>query len=548
MARAILVNAVDWPYTASCLMPDNGLASLAGCLRAAGHQAEIRDLGSLDTLERNLSRDLRSRLQSVYEDLENGAPGAADQAHGLEAEFGDSLEAAYNGLFSDLSELAKRGAVELLGLKLWMGHGARLALSLADELVKRWPSVHLVAGGPLATLAPEYVLEACPGLVALCVGEGEEAIVGLAAHSDGRTRLEAIPNLVFRDGGALRATERRVPNLSELPDPVYDPETYPTVARDQLPIACISESRGCPMDCPFCVHGRVHGQSWRTLDAKTVVRQMHELGVDHKIRAFRFSGSFTPGALYRDVARELSSQGRALTYSGFSHVNGIGIEDLPLLRRSGLCALFFGIESGSRKLLEGGLGKRIHPSRVARVVRACLEDSIFVVGSVIFPAPGETSATEAETLELLTELFAGQEGAVPVVPPLPEPGSRWFEEWSRFGFSGTREGLVDALCQRPPHPLLPVHLTHPLPYGLDGQSSTDVVLRSIGFARLLEASGVLTNVTDEMVLVARAAGLTARELRDLDRRMFATADVDRIRDLLARIREPAPRGLPMERP
>jgi hypothetical protein len=291
------------------------------------------------------------------------------------------------------------------------------------------------------------------------------------------------------------------------------------------------------MGCPFCVHTELNGHLHRTLDAETVVDHMVHAAQGLGIRAFRLSGSFTPAKMYREISKQVLSRGESFTYSGFAHVGGFGIEDSTDLVRSGLCALFFGIESGSEQLLFGSLGKRIRPQQIKRTLRACMRQGLFVSGSVIFPAPGETQATESETLQLLIELFAGKQGAVPVVSPLPEPGSRWHQEWERFGFSGERDALIDALCRRPPRPLLPVQLTNPLPYALDGHRASDVALQTMGFAQLLEAAGVLTNVTDDMVLMARLAGLTPRELRDWDCRAFACADIDGLRTLSRRMRE-----------
>ena len=43
MARGLLVSYAGYPYTPSSLMPDNGLANLAGALLEAGHDVSIVD-------------------------------------------------------------------------------------------------------------------------------------------------------------------------------------------------------------------------------------------------------------------------------------------------------------------------------------------------------------------------------------------------------------------------------------------------------------------------------------------------------------------------
>ena len=58
MAKGLLVSYAGYPYTPSSLMPDNGLASLAGSLIQAGHEVKILDYGTLDTVRRLIPKDI----------------------------------------------------------------------------------------------------------------------------------------------------------------------------------------------------------------------------------------------------------------------------------------------------------------------------------------------------------------------------------------------------------------------------------------------------------------------------------------------------------
>ena len=52
MARVLLVSYAGYPCTPSSLIPDNGLASLAGALIESGHEVRVLDFSTVNTLRR----------------------------------------------------------------------------------------------------------------------------------------------------------------------------------------------------------------------------------------------------------------------------------------------------------------------------------------------------------------------------------------------------------------------------------------------------------------------------------------------------------------
>ncbi len=539
MAQAVLLNAVDVPFTASSLMPDNGLASLAACLAEAGHEALIWDLGTVETVRDHVGPDLRRRVERTYRAIRAGDMDDAGvpRLMALEDEIAEGLGRVYDAAERALDDHISSHGVELLGLKLWIGAGYQEGLRVAANLARRHPRLKVFAGGPLAALAPHRVLQDSGVVRAVCTGEGEETIVGLAEHCDGRRDLASVPNLLIHEGAAPAATERRWCELDSLPRPDYSAEVYPSLARGvQIPILCVNESRGCPMRCPFCAHASISGSRWRVMGSGRVLEQMEhehrERGVDH----FRFSGSYTPGKVYGALARGLLDRGHAFTYSGFAHVNGLRGVDLSLLRRSGLEALFFGVESGCQELLDGALDKRTKVERAGEVLTACMDAGLFVCGSMIHPAPGETEQTAAETEAFLLQLFEGRPRcAVPVLPPLPQPGTHWWDDMAGYGFGGDHGPLLDSLLRRRVRHFLPMNLFEPLPYSLDGRPFNELARQTSRLTAGLRRRGIITNMSDDMVLIAAAAGMEPAELQRRDHQMFVCADADGLEQLILRI-------------
>jgi hypothetical protein len=70
MARGILVTFSGYPTDAACLMPDVGLASLAGTLLAHGHEVLVLDFNTATTLARLMPPELSRRLEQLLPALD----------------------------------------------------------------------------------------------------------------------------------------------------------------------------------------------------------------------------------------------------------------------------------------------------------------------------------------------------------------------------------------------------------------------------------------------------------------------------------------------
>lgn len=65
--RSILVSYAGYPYTFNSLMPDNGLANLAGALLFAGHETLVLDYGTVENVEETFPSELSTLAKETYE-------------------------------------------------------------------------------------------------------------------------------------------------------------------------------------------------------------------------------------------------------------------------------------------------------------------------------------------------------------------------------------------------------------------------------------------------------------------------------------------------
>jgi len=110
-------------------------------------------------------------------------------------------------------------------------------------------------GGPHVTFVPESARE--PGVDALCLGEGEGAIVDLLNALERKEDWRGIDNLAYVDAdGELRKNRLRplVRDLDALGIPdrsvIYDAQPL----YRNSPRKVVVTQRGCPMLCTFCFH------------------------------------------------------------------------------------------------------------------------------------------------------------------------------------------------------------------------------------------------------------------------------------------------------
>jgi radical SAM superfamily enzyme YgiQ (UPF0313 family) len=520
-------------------MPDNGLALLAGCLQATGHEVEIWDPGTVTTLRDCLSADQRRRLRVLLSKRKNGS---LDSQSFLELAAFDEIKKLglyriYREMTAKLDNALQHGTFDVLGLKLWFGPGFSAALELAERVGRLHPELRVYAGGPMSTLAPELVLSKSSVVSGICIGEGEEAIVAIADACLTGAVPCGVPNLLLRSDGG-RINYKHGTSFATVPPPCYAEEVYPSVAAgDKAPVFYVEDSRGCPRQCWFCGHSLFNGQGTRLRTPADVVDEMDNHHRAFKAKAFRFTGSSTPEQQYWQIAEQLTERERNYLYSGFAHIESWHNTDFAPLRKSGLSALFFGLETGSERVLKESMGKRRDSKRLLERARACLDQGIFLCTSVIFPAPGETDDTEEETFALLCELLEGRpDCAVPIQPAFPQPGSKWGDEMERYGFTGDRMRVLEDMLERRVSRIIPSHLLKPLPYELDGASFTELARRSHAFGCRLSERGILTGISDETVVLALASGRPLRDfLRESDE-IFTEADSDRLNDLIQRMR------------
>ncbi|MDH5661991.1 MAG: B12-binding domain-containing radical SAM protein, partial [Elusimicrobiota bacterium] len=440
MTRSLLINYSGYPAVIRSLALDNGLANLAGSLINKGHKTIILDYATVDTIRRlfphEYSDELSFLTRKIICSLELGLPPEKSDIRAfrdLDRRISELQKEKVKQIAREISQYAKAYKVDFVGLKLWSGDGFAGSIAIAQELKRDNPHLPVFAGGPHVDSFKENIFDVCDIFDALVYGEGEETITMLADYVSGERRLEDIPNLIYKKDDRIVTTPmRRINDLDSLSFPVYDENVYLAIRGNQkIKMAFIEESRGCPNHCSYCIHPIKSGNRWRERTAQAVVEQMEEMNRKYGFTTFRFAGSNPPPFLKRKIANEILSRGLKVTYSAFGHIRDGLVVDFRLLRKSGCYSLFFGIESGSQGILDEIMNKGVKIAQIAKTIKACKQAGLYVVGSVIIPAPHETEETKKETFDLLLKM---RPDAVVVWFPALMLGTDWEKNSHKYGF------------------------------------------------------------------------------------------------------------------
>jgi anaerobic magnesium-protoporphyrin IX monomethyl ester cyclase len=540
MARGLLISYPGYPYTPSSLLPDNGLANLAGALTEAGHEAKVLDYGTVDTMRRLIPQGLRQKLSGIYSLMDKARNNSISKLGGLWAlsrlHFMDRRLARYRAqevkrIAEEIAQVIRKQKPDFVGFKLWNGDGFDGPLMMAELLKRRFPELKIFAGGPHVDFFRGLIFERTKAFDGLVYGEGEETIVNIADYVSGRGKLD-FPNLITPDG--IERKIRRIEDLDTLPMPVYDEQIYPSMkGNEKIKIVVLDESRGCPYNCAFCVQSVKSGHKRRIKTVVRVVREMKHIRDRCRVRSFRYAGSSTPTTLMREVANKILEDGLQVSYCSYGHVSEFRPDDAMVLKQSGLFGLLFGIESGNQKVLDL-MNKPTMVEQIRAAVKAAKDAGIFVVGSVILPAPGDNEHTMQDTFGLLTGI---RPDSVFIQFPGVYPRTPWANDPGKYGFDLDKENYCRQVMDYKIKTLFPPSFWSPLPYKLDGMSFRQFARITEQFALKLESSGLVTQLTDDIAMVGSVLGMEPTEFKQVAARAVWTGDWEKMAEIVTTFNE-----------
>jgi anaerobic magnesium-protoporphyrin IX monomethyl ester cyclase len=238
-------------------------------------------------------------------------------------------------------------------------------------------------------------------------GEGELTLLELMQHVSNSGNLQGIDGITFRKNKQIIRTPNRpfIQNLDDLPRPAYEHlplKKYRLFGKAILPILT---SRGCPIQCSYCVSSRMSGLRFRARSPKNVVDELEWLRDTHGADAF----SFYDDAFTLDIERagkiceEIKKRNIGAPWDCQTRVDRISKEILIKMREAKCSLVSFGIESGSQKILDA-VKKRTTVKQNEMAIKLAKEVGLPVSISIIIGYPGETTITLKQTMDFIRKV------------------------------------------------------------------------------------------------------------------------------------------------
>ena len=256
-----------------------------------------------------------------------------------------------------------------------------------------------------------------PFLAGLAGGEWEYTAFEFCQKVRDGVRFDGTLGLSHRDAGGAVVHEPRRPNVAsvdDLPFPhrrTLDMGLYHDNPGDiPGPSLQLLGSRGCPYKCNFCVWPQVvfEDNKYRTRSGKNMADEIEAMfrGDSFPYRSYYFDDdTFNIGdkRLWQ-FAEELITRGLDhIPWGAMCRADTLKKETLAMLRKAGLAAVKYGVESGNQKIVDD-CGKKLDLAELRDMVAFTHGLGIRTHLTFSFGLIGETHETMQQTLDLALEL------------------------------------------------------------------------------------------------------------------------------------------------
>jgi anaerobic magnesium-protoporphyrin IX monomethyl ester cyclase len=271
------------------------------------------------------------------------------------------------------------------------------------------PEAHITVGGRVFTHLRSALTDNHPffrWVDTFVLLDGETALLELLQRlDDGREDLSDVPNLVHKDpSGRVRSPSRLVmEQVGDLPTPDFskmDLSRYLT----PTPVLPVEASRGCFWNrCAFCNFSSLYERhSLRT--PERVVGDMLELKETTGCRHFTIVDEAVPARTLRLLSQQLVEAGADVAWAASGRLSGQAMNEalFSTMRKAGCQLLYFGLESGSDRVLRlQNKGNTVASS--SRILCACHDSGISTVAFFMVGFPSETASEVGKTLEFIAK-------------------------------------------------------------------------------------------------------------------------------------------------
>ena len=273
-----------------------------------------------------------------------------------------------------------------------------LTIRISECVKRRVPDCTIVFGGPQASVVDLPTLEAFGFVDMVLRGEADCTLPVLLEELGGKRRFPAVPGLTYRSPFGLQRTADApvIQDLDTLPLPAYH---LTGELNKDAPFASLELGRGCPFACTFCSTNDFFRRKFRVKSPERMLADMRAIASRYGIRAFDLMHDMFTVDRRRVVAfcDCMIDSGENFTWTCSARTDCVDEELLELMVRAGCESVFFGVETGSKRM-QRIIDKDLDPGQARRAIEIAERLGLSTTVSLITAFPEENEDDLRQTV------------------------------------------------------------------------------------------------------------------------------------------------------
>jgi radical SAM superfamily enzyme YgiQ (UPF0313 family) len=307
-------------------------------------------------------------------------------------------------------------------------------VNIAKHCREYAPDTPIVLGGPGATFVDNETLAAFDFIDVIVRGQGEDAMVEVAKRLRDCQTLKDVKGVTFRENGRIirNADRGEEVDWNRLPLPDYglvDDIIKENTGSNRETNFYITLGGECPYSCSFCTCWML----WKGVSRRPAEKVMEEIRfLKDRYDASNFifvTDNFTVDKGYVMGLCDLLRKNRVrVSWSVATRIDNLDVKTTRLMAKSGCKGIFFGIETGSKRMQES-INKGVDLTKVHKVLGECEKNGINSVAAFIIGFPDETIEDVNATLKLAIECASHPNTGPIIFNLIMEPKTKIFERY-----------------------------------------------------------------------------------------------------------------------
>jgi TRAP transporter TAXI family solute receptor len=285
--------------------------------------------------------------------------------------FGKKFQKVFENLTDEMMILTQWSGYDVIGFTV-VGYPQFIASLLLARHVKKRYQTTIIFGGPFITIHGESFFKDTEYVDYMIKGEGENSFLDFLSFVEKRKTIESVPGLMYRHEAGVRINPvadynihtMPLPDFSGLNLPFYHSKWPESKGALLLPYKI---SKGCRYGCYFCASSGYENFAFK--DHDQVLADLHKYSTMYKSNYFwfvDFSIDFSYDYL-NGLCDRLIALNSPYKWKAWARIDVVDQKLLTKMNRAGCLSLFYGVESGSDRMLQL-MGKRFTSQKAAEVL------------------------------------------------------------------------------------------------------------------------------------------------------------------------------------